>query len=60
MKPNLHELAELTGTVPHTLGEVIDAAQQVRRRGAHTVLASLGATARCSSTPTAPSGATHR
>jgi 1-phosphofructokinase len=42
VKPNLHELAELTGTVPHTLGEVVDAAQQVRRRGAHTVLASLG------------------
>lgn len=42
VKPNLHELAELTGAVPRTLGEVIDAAQQVRRRGAHTVLASLG------------------
>jgi 1-phosphofructokinase len=42
VKPNLHELAELTGTVPTTLGEVIDAAQQVRRRGARTVLASLG------------------
>ena len=42
VKPNLDELAELTGTVPHTLGEVVDAAQQVRRRGAHTVLASLG------------------
>jgi 1-phosphofructokinase len=42
VKPNLHELAELTGTVPRTLGEVVEAAQQVRRRGARTVLASLG------------------
>jgi 1-phosphofructokinase len=42
VKPNLHELAELTGTMPATLGEVIDAARQVRRRGASTVLASLG------------------
>jgi 1-phosphofructokinase len=43
VKPNLHELSGLTGQVPHTLGEVIDAAQEVRRRGARTVLASLGA-----------------
>jgi 1-phosphofructokinase len=42
VKPNVHELAELTGRVPRTLGEVIDAAQEVRRRGARTVLASLG------------------
>ena len=42
VKPNVHELAELTGRVPQTLGEVIDAAQEVRRRGARTVLASLG------------------
>jgi 1-phosphofructokinase len=42
VKPNLHELSELTGQVPQTLGEVIDAAQEVRRRGARTVLASLG------------------
>jgi 1-phosphofructokinase len=42
VKPNLHELSELTGQVPQTLGEVIDAAQQVRRRGVGTVLASLG------------------
>ena len=42
VKPNLHELAELTGQVPQTLGEVIDAAEEVRRRGARTVLASLG------------------
>jgi 1-phosphofructokinase len=42
VKPNLHELAELTGRVPQTLGDVIDAAKEVRRRGARTVLASLG------------------
>jgi 1-phosphofructokinase len=43
VKPNLHELADLTGAVPTTLGEVIDAAHDVRRRGAQAVLASLGA-----------------
>jgi 1-phosphofructokinase len=42
VKPNLHELAELAGSMPHTLGEVIDAAQAVRARGAGAVLASLG------------------
>ena len=42
VKPNVHELAELTGHRPQTLGEVIEAAQEVRRRGARTVLASLG------------------
>lgn len=42
VKPNVHELAELTGLVPQTLGDVIEAAQEVRRRGARTVLASLG------------------
>ncbi len=42
VKPNVHELAELTGRVPQTLGEVIESAQEVRRRGAQTVLASLG------------------
>ena len=42
VKPNEHELAELTGRELHTLGDVIDAAQEVRRRGARTVLASLG------------------
>lgn len=42
VKPNLHELAELTGISPRTLGEAIDAAHQVRHRGARTVLASLG------------------
>lgn len=43
VKPNLSELAELAGTMPTTLGEVVEAAQAVRRRGARAVLASLGA-----------------
>lgn len=43
VKPNVHELAELTGRVLRTLGDVVEAAQEVRRRGAGTVLASLGA-----------------
>jgi 1-phosphofructokinase len=42
VKPNVHELAELTGRLPQTLGEVIEAAQEVRRCGARTVVASLG------------------
>ena len=42
VKPNVDELAELTGRVPQTLGDVVDAAQEVRRRGARAVLASLG------------------
>lgn len=42
VKPNVHELAELTGRFPRTVAEVIDAAHEVRRRGARTVLASLG------------------
>ena len=42
VKPNVHELAELTGRVPQTLGEVIESAQEVCHRGARTVLASLG------------------
>jgi 1-phosphofructokinase len=43
VKPNVHELADLTGRVPRTLGEVVESAQEVCRRGARTVLASLGA-----------------
>jgi 1-phosphofructokinase len=43
VKPNRDELAELTGCVSRTLGDVVEAAHQVRRRGARTVLASLGA-----------------
>lgn len=42
VKPNVHELAELTGRLPRTLGDVIECAHEVRRRGARTVLASLG------------------
>lgn len=42
VKPNLHELADLTGPVPTTLGGVIAAAHEIRRRGARAVLASLG------------------
>lgn len=41
--PNSGELAELAGSAPATLGEVLAAAEQVRRRGVGTVLASLGA-----------------
>lgn len=43
IKPNVHELAELTGGTLQTLGDVVDAADQARHRGARTVLASLGA-----------------
>ncbi|CAN5329801.1 1-phosphofructokinase family hexose kinase [soil metagenome] len=42
VKPNLHELMELAGSTPTTIGEVIDAAHDVRHRGARAVLASLG------------------
>jgi len=42
VKPNVHELAELVGRPLRTLGDVMDAAEQIRRRGARTVLASLG------------------
>lgn len=42
VKPNAGELAELTGRSLETLGDVVDAAQELRRRGARTVLASLG------------------
>lgn len=43
IKPNTHELAELTGRPLRTLGDVVDAADEVRSRGAGAVLASLGA-----------------
>lgn len=43
IKPNTHELAELVGSPLRTLGDVVDAAQEVRGRGAGAVLASLGA-----------------
>lgn len=42
IKPNVHELAEETGHRIATLGDVAEAAQELRRRGAGAVLASLG------------------
>ncbi len=42
VKPNGEELAEATGVELRTVGDVIDAAQLLRQRGARTVLASLG------------------
>lgn len=42
VKPNGEELAEAIGTPVTTLGDAVDAAQELRRRGAKTVLASLG------------------
>ncbi|MBT8163451.1 MULTISPECIES: 1-phosphofructokinase family hexose kinase [Arthrobacter] len=42
IKPNVHELAEETGHSIETLGDVSEAAQELRRRGAGAVLASLG------------------
>lgn len=43
VKPNADELAELTGTAARTIGDVVAAAETLRRRGAGAVLASLGA-----------------
>ncbi|MFV2012365.1 MULTISPECIES: 1-phosphofructokinase [unclassified Micromonospora] len=43
VKPNREELAEAVGRPLDGLGDVVDAAQQVRAWGAGTVLASLGA-----------------
>lgn len=43
VKPNTHELAEATATTPRTVGDAIDAAEELRRRGARAVLVSLGA-----------------
>jgi 1-phosphofructokinase len=42
VKPNAEELAELTGRALATLGDVVDAAAELRRLGARAVLASLG------------------
>lgn len=42
IKPNVHELAEETGRRIKTLDDVANAAQELRRRGAGAVLASLG------------------
>jgi 1-phosphofructokinase len=43
IKPNADELAEAAGGTVDTIGDVVDAAQELRARGAKTVLASLGA-----------------
>ncbi len=43
IKPNLEELSELAGRRLETFGDVLAAAKDVRNRGAHTVLVSLGA-----------------
>jgi 1-phosphofructokinase len=42
VKPNADELAEVTGTTLRTIGDVLDAAEQVRARGVGTVVVSLG------------------
>jgi 1-phosphofructokinase len=42
VKPNAYELAEATGLPVTTIGEAIDAAHLLQKRGARTVLASLG------------------
>jgi 1-phosphofructokinase len=43
IKPNTDELADAVGGAITTIGDVVDAAQELRARGAKTVLASLGA-----------------
>ncbi|WP_037577290.1 1-phosphofructokinase [Phaeacidiphilus oryzae] len=43
LKPNLDELAEAVGGELRTLGDAVDAAKELRKRGAVAVLASLGA-----------------
>ncbi|HWM02759.1 MAG TPA: 1-phosphofructokinase [Actinophytocola sp.] len=43
IKPNTDELADAVGGTVTTVGDVLDAAQELRARGAKTVLASLGA-----------------
>ena len=43
IKPNAEELADAAGGTVTTIGDVVDAAQELRTRGAKTVLASLGA-----------------
>ncbi len=43
IKPNVDELAEAVGGTVATFGEAIDAAHELRARGAKTVLVSLGA-----------------
>ncbi len=41
-KPNAHELAEVTGRMINTIGDVAAAAEQLRANGLGTVLVSLG------------------
>jgi 1-phosphofructokinase len=43
LKPNRNELAEVVGVELNSLGDVVDAARQLRSAGAGAVLASLGA-----------------
>lgn len=43
IKPNAGELADAVGAPLITVGDVVDAAQEMRARGARAVLASLGA-----------------
>jgi 1-phosphofructokinase len=43
VKPNREELAEAAGSELRTLGDVVDAANRLRKAGAGAVLASLGA-----------------
>jgi 1-phosphofructokinase len=43
IKPNAEELADAAGGTITTIGDVVDAAQELRTRGAKAVLASLGA-----------------
>lgn len=43
IKPNEHELAELVDANLETLGDIVDAAEEIRNRGVGAVLASLGA-----------------
>jgi 1-phosphofructokinase len=42
VKPNAHELAEATGRLIRTIGDVTAAAEQLRAKGLGTVLVSLG------------------
>jgi 1-phosphofructokinase len=43
IKPNVHELGDLTGRAIATLGDAAEAARETRKRGAGAVLVSLGA-----------------
>ncbi|SJN39904.1 1-phosphofructokinase [Microbacterium esteraromaticum] len=43
VKPNTHELAEAVGRRLHTVGDVADAAAELRDRGVRTVYVSMGA-----------------